>query len=85
MFVLAVLAVSLFLALLPPLSLPHPKGGAFSPTSAIAPVANPARFLPATSNAPATLWTLLTPWAMAVDAIALLGLGAVLFVRRPRT
>jgi hypothetical protein len=38
----------------------------------------------AAGNAPSRpplLWALLAPWAFAVDAIALLGLAAVLFVR----
>jgi hypothetical protein len=29
-----------------------------------------------------TLWTLLLPWAVGVDVLALVGLGVVLFVRR---
>jgi hypothetical protein len=33
------------------------------------------------SSEPASLWPLLTPWAITVDAVALLGLAAVLLVR----
>jgi membrane protein implicated in regulation of membrane protease activity len=41
----------------------------------------PSRPLPSLVDRPRPLWTLLAPWAFAVDAIAVLGLAAVLIVR----
>jgi hypothetical protein len=35
----------------------------------------------AAASEPASLWALLAPWAIAVDAVALLGFAAVLMVR----
>jgi len=79
--VLAALAGSLFLAFLPALPLPH-KAGHNSPALAMTPVASPAKhFAFTSSDRSSKLWTLLIPWAIATDGIALLGLGVVFLVR----
>jgi len=79
--VLASLAVSLLLA--------FAVATAPRPTAEI-PIAAPAAQPPAVSRAavadaehdqPPPLWALLAPWAFTVDAIAALGLAAVLVVR----
>jgi len=81
--VIAVLAGSFLLAFLPALPRAHPKAGDLSRTVAMTPVASPApRFPSASSEGPPTLWTVLTPFAIGIDAIAVLGLVAVLLVRR---
>jgi len=66
---------------------PPASAGRFGarPTAAAAPpvpTALPA--VPSTGSAPpkATLWTLLTPWALAVDALALLGIAGIFGLRR---
>lgn len=51
----------------------------------VAPTVQPPAVSPADNAAaeqPPMLWALLAPWAFAADAIALLGLAAVLIVRR---
>ncbi len=88
---LAALAVSLLLAFASATApRPDANGDAARRTTAETPIAAPAAQPPAASTAagadaeheqPPLLWTLLAPWAFAVDAIAVLGLAAVLIVR----
>ncbi|GEM_PF-1979585 len=62
----------------PPIALPRQNAGSQTQRATVpaAPRATAGR-----AGAP-TLWTLLLPWAIGVDALALAGFGAVLLVRR---
>jgi len=71
---------------------PHANGDGARRTIAETPIAAPAAQPPAARNGPSLplplsidqpslLWPLLAPWAFAADAIAVLGLAAVLIVR----
>ena len=92
---LAALALALLLAYASTLR-PHwraagsePAQGGPVPRFGAQPTPAPAGSPPATAQpaagAPgqaATLWTLLTPWALAIDALALVGIAVVLALRR---
>jgi hypothetical protein len=86
---LAALAVSLLLAFAVATA-PRPDangdGARHTIATAETPIAAPAAQPPAVSTAagagqPPLLWALLAPWAFAVDAVAVLGLAAVLILR----
>lgn len=88
---LAAVAVSLLLALasvsLPRSTMHAPRIAVQIPIAAATQqrVEKPAAALPGISperTQPALLWTLLTPWALAVDVIAVLGLVAARMWRR---
>ncbi len=87
---LAALAASLLLAFASAIALrAHAAGEGARPTTVSTPLVTQATppAIPAIGDAgsarsrPPMLWGLLAPWAFGVDAIALLGLAAVLIVR----
>jgi len=80
--VVAALALALLFAFASKRLSPPPPGEATTQAPESVPVASAAPAPDSSAQKPAMLWKRLTPFALAIDGIAILGLGAGLLVRR---